>query len=374
MVVTVIKGITAVGTGGALLAANNLSDLANVGSARDNLGLGTIATQNANNVNIIGGSISGISISVSGGISTTGTVSAAALNVTGDVLAQTGKVLASAAAFVNAVSAGSLHVDNIVSANALTVTTAISAASLHIQNVVSAGSLNVIGAISAASLSVTGNIDAAAGQITASGATFTAAVTANSLHVNTVISAAGDINTATNFIAGARAAVVSGDSGNFTGAAISGTTGTFSGAVSALSLHINNAVSAGTVNVTTTISAANAYFTSLSVASVSGFVVSKQIYVETPSNKTYPIDTIAAFPYTINTVNGIKTSAGTITAAVKINGSAVTGLSAIAVDASANVTATGANTVLTGDVVSLVLTSNSAADSLQFTLKATRNG
>jgi hypothetical protein len=39
---------------------NNLSDLTNTTTARTNLGLGTMATQAANNVNITGGSISGI--------------------------------------------------------------------------------------------------------------------------------------------------------------------------------------------------------------------------------------------------------------------------------------------------------------------------
>lgn len=57
-----VTGAVGTATGNALQKANNLSDLNNVGTARGNLGLGTMATQNANAVAITGGTIDGIDL------------------------------------------------------------------------------------------------------------------------------------------------------------------------------------------------------------------------------------------------------------------------------------------------------------------------
>jgi hypothetical protein len=110
-------------------------------------------------------------------------------------------------------------------------------------------------------------------------------------------------------------------------------------------------------------------------ASLANLTISKQISLpDLSAGLTYDIDTYAAFAYTISELYQIQTSSGTVTAAVKISGTAVTGLGSVSVSSTPqNVAATGANSVSVGDRVQLVFSSNSGATNILATLAATRN-
>lgn len=73
------QGVTGSTPGGGLLVVNNLNDVADIPTSRANLGLGTMAVQNANAVAITGGNVSGITdLAVTDG-GTGGSSAAAAL-------------------------------------------------------------------------------------------------------------------------------------------------------------------------------------------------------------------------------------------------------------------------------------------------------
>lgn len=87
---------------------------------------------------------------------------------------------------------------------------------------------------------------------------------------------------------------------------------------------------------------------------------------------TYTLVLYANYAFTINELKIISGS-GTCTAAVQINGTNVTGISAVSVSTTiATGTASGANSVSVGQKVTLVITSPSTLDNLQATLKITR--
>lgn len=91
-----------------------------------------------------------------------------------------------------------------------------------------------------------------------------------------------------------------------------------------------------------------------------------------PIDRTYVLDSYAPAAYTINSI-GIKCSTGTCTAKIQIGGVDVTSLTGLSVSsANTTATATGANSVVAGDRVTLVLTSTSVIQDLEMTLKVTR--
>jgi hypothetical protein len=93
--------------------------------------------------------------------------------------------------------------------------------------------------------------------------------------------------------------------------------------------------------------------------------------IELVANKTYHLDKVTA-PYVINSFfQDVKTS-GTCTAAVKINGTNVTGLSAVSCSTTESETsATAANATAVGDEVTLVISGNASCLDLFFRLKTT---
>jgi hypothetical protein len=109
---------------------------------------------------------------------------------------------------------------------------------------------------------------------------------------------------------------------------------------------------------------------------VSTLTISKELsFPNLNAGLTYDIDTYAAFAYTITELWQMQTSSGSVTATVKINGTAVTGLSSLSINSTGpftNYPATGANTVNVGDQVQIVFSSNSGATNIKGTLAATR--
>lgn len=110
------------------------------------------------------------------------------------------------------------------------------------------------------------------------------------------------------------------------------------------------------------------------IALVSDFNVGAfTMFIEAGADKDYTLDAYAVFGYTINSL-AIKTGSGTCNATVKINGTAVAGISAIGVTSSVGVsTASGANTVTAGQRVIVTLDTTAAATDIELTMKYTRS-
>lgn len=96
-------------------------------------------------------------------------------------------------------------------------------------------------------------------------------------------------------------------------------------------------------------------------------------HIEIGQDKDYVLTQAASYGFTINTLT-IDASNGTGSAALKIDGVAVTNISAVSVstvEASAN--ASGANTVAVGQTVVLTLSSTDVLRDVSFSVKITRS-
>ncbi len=95
-------------------------------------------------------------------------------------------------------------------------------------------------------------------------------------------------------------------------------------------------------------------------------------HIEAGSDKSYTLDEYAAYPYTINSLV-TKMASGTVSVAVKIGSTAVTGISShSATSSQVTSTASAANSVVVGNRVTLVFSSSSSPVDFAFTLKYTR--
>ena len=93
----------------------------------------------------------------------------------------------------------------------------------------------------------------------------------------------------------------------------------------------------------------------------------------TGADGTVYLSAKASFGFTIDQIRGLQTTSGTCTLAIKINGTNVTSLSGLSVTSTPqDVSATGANTVAAGDIVTAVVTSSSSPVDLRYSLKCTR--
>ncbi len=101
--------------------------------------------------------------------------------------------------------------------------------------------------------------------------------------------------------------------------------------------------------------------------------IARDLFTSAPADGTIVFTAKASFAFTINQIRGLKTTAGTLTMSIQINGTNVTGLGGLSVTSTPqDATATAANAVAVGDRVTVVIASSSSPANLEFTLQATR--
>lgn len=399
-----------------LQVANNLSDLGSASTARTNLGIGTIATQAASSVAITGGTIDGTTI---GG---TTRAAAAFTNIgIGAAASASNKLLV---ADVIADPAGQTISSNFTSSTSYSSNNAQQTYGHFVTATLTQGAFNgtnstasLIGfralAQTASGAGNTGSITAIVGAIYGANNNGSGVLTSSTaLLVNAALnSGAGSITNVyglvisdqtvgTTLNVGARFRVSSG-TGKYNIYA-DGTAQNFmqgmtnvdnnivvgSGALStsATDKFIYGATCAGTPTGTPTSFTGRSPFVYDSTNNKLYFNNSGWMMVGSPASSieaqlsgalsaaTYKMVTYATFSFRINGIYGLCHTSGTSTLAVKINGTNVTGLSALSVTSTPqNATATAANTVAIGDQVTFTFSSLSGTPTDVFsTLGITR--
>ena len=103
-------------------------------------------------------------------------------------------------------------------------------------------------------------------------------------------------------------------------------------------------------------------------------IVERQFFLASPANTAFdtPIIVNAEFAMTINALHALKVNTGSLTLAIKKNGTAITGMSSLSVTSTAQTaTATAGNVLAVNDVLTYTITSVSGTPGyLQFSMKA----
>jgi len=113
-------------------------------------------------------------------------------------------------------------------------------------------------------------------------------------------------------------------------------------------------------------------YSELTIEGLEGLIEGTDGHLESPANKTYVITQSARYTYDINSLIA-KTVSGTLSAAIHINGTPITGINTLSVSSIENTgSATALNSVALGDTVTMVITSGSSPVDYAFTIKTTR--
>lgn len=93
------------------------------------------------------------------------------------------------------------------------------------------------------------------------------------------------------------------------------------------------------------------------------------LWIKTPINETIVIVSSSRYPFSVNGINNLFVSSGSIKISIKINGVDIDGLSGITVTTTPqNILATDNNIVSLNDRVTVVLSDNSSSAGLEFTM------